>query len=296
MTTEKQTEANQENALQSTGPQTAEGKAIVSKNAVKHGIFTGELIIEQGDGKEDRKEYEELLQNLIDYFNPQGQLEAALVEKIAVDFWRLKRVIRFETGSIRKQLDYAIDDYFGKKDWEEQPKHKSNEDLDKEIKEFQESLWWNRKYLKCLQKGEVDLTKETWENDEIESDIPADYYLVLNRQKHRLKGLDIDALESEEMSLEQMKAILEHNSYDLSKINQVLIEHYQSEVERLKSEIKQIEVQKARNKVIGEIQKRLKVLPAEDIADKVLRYERSIEKSIFQKIIMLKNLQGSRTA
>lgn len=292
MTTEKQTEANRENALQSTGAKTEEGKAAVSKNAVKHGIFTKELIIEHGDGKEDRKEYEELLQNLIDYFNPQGQLEAALVEKIAVDFWRLKRVIRFETGSIRKQLDYAIEDYFSKKEWDEKPKHKSNADLDKDIEEVKQSLWWNEKYLKCLQKGEVDLTKEKWENEEIESEIDEDYYLLINRLKHRLKGLDVVEFESGELSFEQMRAVLQSNGYDLPKINQALIEFYQGEVEREKNQIKQIETQKERNKVIGEIQKRVKVLPTEDIADKVLRYERGIEKSIFQKIILIKNLQN----
>jgi len=53
MTTEKQVEANKQNALVSTGPVTAEGKALVSQNAVKHGIFARDLIITSGDGKED---------------------------------------------------------------------------------------------------------------------------------------------------------------------------------------------------------------------------------------------------
>ncbi len=110
-----------------------------------------------------------------------------------------------------------------------------------------------------------------------------------------MNRLDIDALESGKMSLEQMKVVLKNNGYDLPKITQALIEHYQAENERLENEIKQIEAQKARNEVSGEIQKWVKVLPSEDIADKVLRYEQSIEKSIFQKIVMLKNLQGTRT-
>ena len=53
MTTKKQIEANKQNALVSTGPLTAEGKALVSQNAVKHGIFAKDLIITTGDGKED---------------------------------------------------------------------------------------------------------------------------------------------------------------------------------------------------------------------------------------------------
>src|SRR3990167_1010559 len=118
MTTEKQVEANKQNALVSTGPVTTEGKAIVSQNAVKHGIFARDLIISSGDGKEDAQEYRELLDGLVVSFNPAGQMECLLVEKIAVDFWRLRRVLRFEAGSTRKFLDMAISNYYNKADWE----------------------------------------------------------------------------------------------------------------------------------------------------------------------------------
>ena len=112
MPTEKQIEANKKNALLSTGAITDTGKAIVSKNAVKHGIFTQDLIISSGDGRENEDEYTELLYNLTTSLNPSGQMEHLLVEKIAVDFWRLRRVLRFETGSIRKYLDMVIYDYY----------------------------------------------------------------------------------------------------------------------------------------------------------------------------------------
>ena len=44
MATKAQTKANQQNAQKSTGPQTAEGKNVVSQNAVKHGLFTDSVI------------------------------------------------------------------------------------------------------------------------------------------------------------------------------------------------------------------------------------------------------------
>ncbi len=136
MTTEKQIEANKQNALVSTGPVTPEGKAIVSQNAVKHGIFARDLIITSGDGKEDEQEYRELLDGLIMSLNPSGQMECVLVEKIAVDFWRLRRVLRFESGSIRKFLDMAISDYYGKTDYMGNREHKTNEEIDEEIAEL----------------------------------------------------------------------------------------------------------------------------------------------------------------
>ncbi len=45
MSTEAQINANRQNAQKSTGPRTAEGKAVVSQNAVKHGLFAAEAVI-----------------------------------------------------------------------------------------------------------------------------------------------------------------------------------------------------------------------------------------------------------
>jgi len=138
MTTKNQIEANKQNALVSTGPATAEGKAIVAQNAVKHGIFVKDLIITSGDGKEDAQEYRELLDGLIVSLNPVGQMECLLVEKISVDYWRLRRVLRFESGSIRKVLDMAISDYYNNADWQGIKENKTNEELDEEIAEYQD--------------------------------------------------------------------------------------------------------------------------------------------------------------
>ena len=53
MTSEKQLLANQNNALMSTGPATVKGKAVISTNAIKHGIFTKDLIISSDFAKEE---------------------------------------------------------------------------------------------------------------------------------------------------------------------------------------------------------------------------------------------------
>jgi len=46
MATEKQFEANRQNAQKSTGPKTPEGRAAVRLNGVKHGL-TAETIVEK---------------------------------------------------------------------------------------------------------------------------------------------------------------------------------------------------------------------------------------------------------
>ena len=52
MTTERQTDANRQNAHASTGPRTPEGKAKVSRNAEKRGLFSRHAVIEGEDAAE----------------------------------------------------------------------------------------------------------------------------------------------------------------------------------------------------------------------------------------------------
>jgi hypothetical protein len=44
--------ANRSNAQKSTGPRTPEGKAVVSQNAVKHGLLAREVVIKGEDSGE----------------------------------------------------------------------------------------------------------------------------------------------------------------------------------------------------------------------------------------------------
>jgi hypothetical protein len=48
----KQLEANRRNAQRSTGPASPEGKATAAQNAVKHGLYTENLLLEGEDPQE----------------------------------------------------------------------------------------------------------------------------------------------------------------------------------------------------------------------------------------------------
>ena len=52
MATDAQIQANRENAKKSTGPRTPEGKARVSKNALKHGLLAQDSVIPGEDPAE----------------------------------------------------------------------------------------------------------------------------------------------------------------------------------------------------------------------------------------------------
>jgi len=61
MATQKQYLANQKNAQRSTGPRTSEGKALASKNAMKHGLLSQAIVY--GDPNEFEQHYLELKLN-----------------------------------------------------------------------------------------------------------------------------------------------------------------------------------------------------------------------------------------
>jgi hypothetical protein len=103
--------ANKQNAAHSTGPKTPEGKKRVSRNAVKHGLLSKELLVKRGDGKENPREYKQLLEKHHRDLRPVGVLEETEVEIIANTYWQQRRVQRYETAALRARLDTAQLDY-----------------------------------------------------------------------------------------------------------------------------------------------------------------------------------------
>jgi hypothetical protein len=97
-------EANRRNASKSTGPRTASGKRTVARNALKHGFFSKWLLIPHPDGKEDPTEYQDFYAALREHYHPLDFLEELWVDKIASWSWRLRRLVRCESGQIARAL------------------------------------------------------------------------------------------------------------------------------------------------------------------------------------------------
>jgi hypothetical protein len=66
MKTLARTQANRSNALESTGPRTPAGKAIVARNAIKHGLLSREVVLMM----EDRAAFRALATGLREYLQP----------------------------------------------------------------------------------------------------------------------------------------------------------------------------------------------------------------------------------
>jgi hypothetical protein len=97
MTTLLKIEANRDNALASTGPRTAEGRAIVSGNAIRHGLLSWKPVI---PGLENPEDWQTHLDRTLDSLAPVGYMETLLAERVALLLWRLGRVARYEGEAV----------------------------------------------------------------------------------------------------------------------------------------------------------------------------------------------------
>jgi hypothetical protein len=97
---EKQLRANRANALKSTGPRTEQGRAVSRWNALKHGIFSTEVLIQGSHVAEDKNEFARFGEAFRRQFQPAGPLEQTLVEQIITAQWRLRRVLAAESGEV----------------------------------------------------------------------------------------------------------------------------------------------------------------------------------------------------
>ncbi len=92
MASEAQVLANRCNAQKSTGPRTPEGKAVVSQNAVKHGLLAKQAVIVG----EDPGEYEFYRDQMVGELGPVGLVESMLAERVVSLSWRLRRAERLQ--------------------------------------------------------------------------------------------------------------------------------------------------------------------------------------------------------
>jgi hypothetical protein len=99
-----QIEANRLNAQRSTGPQTENGKRAVRYNALKHGLLAEASLLPG----EDAALFRLLAEELRAQFEPVGELEQFLVDRITSCAWRLRRVLQVEAGLFVARLKYAI--------------------------------------------------------------------------------------------------------------------------------------------------------------------------------------------
>ncbi|MHC4559445.1 MAG: hypothetical protein ACYS80_19295, partial [Planctomycetota bacterium] len=101
MSTEAQINANRQNLQKSTGPRTAEGKAAVSQNAVKHGLFAFEAVIKG----ESQAEFDLYREEMLAELAPAGMVESMLAGRFVSLSWRLRRLERMQNQAIDVMME-----------------------------------------------------------------------------------------------------------------------------------------------------------------------------------------------
>ncbi len=273
MTTEKQKSANRQNALVSTGPVSEEGKAISARNAVRHGIFSKEIVINKGEPREREIEFWELHDNLHRDLKPEGQMESLLVEKIAANYWRLRRVLRYETGEVRLLIDEHIRTSLGDElsvftDSQEELFELKFFSINDEITE--EDIKKQKDRLQALEEDLIDYTKD---EETIE--------FVLKKRLH----VDISraTAEQREQAIEYLRNL---SPQQKGKIHRDLV---WLEVRKGKEMRRIVDWQRRFDAV-----QLTRSIPSTPDLDKVIKYEGALERSIFKNLMLLKELQKGR--
>ena len=87
MATAAQIAANRRNALRSTGPRTAAGKAVSSRNALRHGLTARAMVVLDEDAQDFQRLWAELWTELA----PRDGREELLTETVVQAAWRMRR-------------------------------------------------------------------------------------------------------------------------------------------------------------------------------------------------------------
>jgi hypothetical protein len=101
MASEAQLGANRRNAQKSTGPRTEEGRAVASRNALRHGL-TAERVVVFDEEPEDLARFRDEVHAALD---PADEMEGQLAERIVLCAWRLRRACRVEAGLINARAE-----------------------------------------------------------------------------------------------------------------------------------------------------------------------------------------------
>ena len=292
---EKQMLANQQNALRSTGPKTNQGKALASRNSLKHGLLAEEVVITAGEGAEDKHQFSDLLTDLVTHFSPVGPLEEILVEKIAAAYWRQRRASRYEVGILRQKLDTMTHDYY-------RPDGKlTDAEIDEEIAQKQTEIKTAHEQYRLFKRAGAsgrDVAtsyhlKENWKWLKKEFIDPKDIVHKMDGYPTVRVGLTTEDSLNIKTPPQIHKKMLE-KGYTESQIWQVHMDFCQKHINKTTRQIKKLQADKADNKLhLQRIQKTSSLPPRLEM-DNLLRYETAIERQMYQAIRELERLQRMR--
>ena len=283
-TTDRQIEANRENARKSTGPKTERGKKTVRFNALKHGLLAEQTVIMTENSAETKEDFNELLNNLTLEHQPKTPTEMLLVERIANCFWRQRRLARYETAHITHAIEEvtceqnrAVRD----NNMERDIVLGINEPYERATRDLHGLTFLIRLVVQCKffveEHGMLDeylMSRLFRAYSRRKTSFAAVCFTICNliidpKMDPQTLPVEIEAPANAETLLRTIQMELDH----LDKLHQELERHHE----------RQLEIETARC-----------LLPPDDVANKILRYETLIERQLNRALRELRRLQSTR--
>lgn len=282
-TSEKQTEANRRNGKRG-GVKTEEGKAVVKYNALKHGILSASVLIDKGSGMEDAEEFRALQSYIVQELKPVGAIEEMLADRIITGYWRLRRAIVAEAGAIRKNNDTLPWDKFINR---YKAADHNRDFLSITYTERSTSKIGVEEMLHVLDELERSIKENDLLSDkELETAFKYFYHRTANGYSldywlrfFTLAARDNEADEKKEAGVPLANA--KKGMLGLMKDERTRLKHFLEAAE----EIEELE---------DEHSLMVRSLPNKEYTDKILRYETTIERSIYRALHELQRLQAAR--
>lgn len=256
-------EANRKNALKSTGPTTARGKAYSCRNAVKQGLFITRITDFEALG-EDPREYGDLLDGLSRQYEPVGRAEEIEVERVAVCHWRLKRAWRYENA-----VNLAARRDFVRRELAEQEEYCKEQDREEKA------------VITELQSAKKELDERGKISQELKQRIFA-----------MMPGVEPMWLALDKAAQERMKET------DVSKMFRKLSPERRSwarDVYTVTMAIATLEkLSEVRRTNVTEVALGRQAIPNNEALDKILRYEAAVNRDLGRALDRLERLQRRR--
>ena len=138
----------------------------------------------------------------------------------------------------------------------------------------------------------LSFDKPVWVGEGLESEIDEDLYMVAEGTKlEMLSAEEFMKYEQGKLGWQEILAIFRKAGNTDQDIADAIVVELEKQNEGYKKQICDFEQKKLKNKMAEEVNVKICSLPGGDNSEKVMRYERSIQKSIFQNLLVLKKLQ-----
>ena len=274
MTTAPKLAANRRNASHSTGPRTAEGKAVSRMNAVRHGLLARLPVL---PGLEAQKEWQSHIERVFEALRPLGYLEEVLAERIASLLWRLGRAARYEREVMAIQIDLANEQMNEIRE----NGHKLG-NMSVSVETFQAILSFVRRFPRMRGSDPVDLYM----------------FLCILEAAETAVGFRLGKADTERVyaknhsTAADLGAVLDTIAQDKQMPRHALLELTADEVESTLL-TSQSEEEEAETDV--DRQCRRSLIPPGARMDKLIRYEGHLERSFYKALHELQRLHAGRS-